>query len=129
MGRKVFRAASPMVLLLAATVLGPSPSWADDSSNYDGTTCEAGQYYNATAQGCEMSVVTNDPNGVPVPQDAGANYNGTECGANQLFDESQQSCVPAAVTNDANTAKQIANGPLDQSLPKAAPQPEQVPSS
>ena len=114
-----------MIAAASAVGLGAAVAAADDSSNYDGTKCAADQFYNATDQGCESAVVSNDPDGVPQPQDVGANYDGTKCDAGQFFNGSQQSCVPTAVTNDAQTEQRIANGdPLDFTMPTPVPDPK-----
>ena len=115
------RAPAIAALVMTAAVFGTAVAVADDSSNYDGTKCGADQFYDATAQGCEPAVVTNDPDGVPQPQDAGANYDGTKCDAGQFYDGSQEACASDVITNDQETEQRIADGdPVDFTLPGVA---------
>jgi hypothetical protein len=88
-----------MNIVVSTARSGPQ-AW-DDISDYDGTKCSAGQFYNATSGQCATAVVTNDPQ-APIPQNSvGISDPGKQCAETQMYSVSDGKCMPEMVTNDA----------------------------
>lgn len=90
----------------------------DDISDYDGTSCAADQFYDASSGSCSSDAVSNNPNGV-LPSDVpGISDPGKRCMESQDYNVSDQGCVPDVVTNDpADVVKPEGEDPTEFAVP------------
>ena len=87
----------------------------DDISNYDGTQCGAGQFYDATNGTCNSA----DGQGVLDPQ-TGISDPGTKCKEGQFYSVDEQQCVIDAITNNPDaTIRPEGEDPADYQVPAA----------
>lgn len=108
------------MLAAVAMLTAPAGHAADDISDYEGTTCPANQFYDATTGTC----ASDDGQGVAAQQQ-GTSDPGTACKESQFYDVGQQKCLPDVVTNDPEaTVTPEGEDPADYTVPSASGIPD-----
>ena len=95
------RTALSVIAATAAVLTTPAQARADDASDYDGTQCPPGKFFDATTQQCAVSTVTNDPQSL-VDDLVSLSDPGVRCGPTDFYSVTNASCWPDTVTNDPN---------------------------